>query len=303
MEKAMKCFEQGKSLDDFEWFTDKKMVSFYEPFTFKALKPLYEMITKNNRYTSLDFEAPLGFFLNLKRFARKALKNKDLNKFKAFITRFEIYFAKKEITSNLNFEPIIDKNMEHPGIRIEGFSIYDNLSYENTKIFAGVFAILGMKIIDFIYSKEDSYFRIDAIPTKLFFNDKFMKRRAIKLFDYNMSYITNYYKVVNDKDYYLWMKMAKDKGLILNFHNENAKKKWLNLIESDIKKFSQRDEFLINILNFFERLHWINIISKKDLIFEFNLSSPIYNKKKKFLLNYLSSYSKIKKMDDKYLLN
>jgi hypothetical protein len=103
MEKAMKCFEQGKSLDDFEWFTDKKMVSFYEPFTFKALKPLYEMITKNNRYTSLDFEAPLGFFLNLKRFARKALKNKDLNKFKAFITRFEIYFAKKEITSNLNF--------------------------------------------------------------------------------------------------------------------------------------------------------------------------------------------------------
>ncbi len=302
MEKAMKCFEKGKSLEDFEQFADGEMTGFYDQFSFDALKPLYEMITETNRYTELDYEDPLMFFLRGKELIEKFIRKRDLKQVGIFLKRAEIYFARNKIASKLNFEPLYIKKKEHPGIRVEAFCIYENICFENSKFFAGIFAMLGMKVVDFIHSKKNSYFRIDAIPTDLFFNNNSAKRERLKLLDYNMSLITNYKRVVHDKDFYLWMKMAKDNGVFLDFHNEFTKKKWIDLIQLDIKKSSPPDQFLISLLKFFERLHWINIVNEKDLIFKFTLPVPNYKTKKKILFNYLSKYSKIQKMDDNYLL-
>jgi len=303
MEKAMKSFEKGKSLEDFEQFADGELMGFYDQFSFNALKPLYEMIVETNKYTELDYEAPLMFILRGSEFIKKYIRKRDLKKFETFLKRAEIYFARNKIASKLNLEPLYNKKKEHPGIKVEAFCIYENICFENSKFFAGIFAMLGMKIINFKHSEKNSYFRIDAIPTDLFFNDKIMKEEHQKLFDYNMSLITNYNRVVNDKDFYLWMKLSKDNGVFLDFHNESTKEKWIDLIELDIKKFSPRDEFLMHVLKFFERLHWIDIVNEKDLIFKFTLPVPNYKTQKKFLLNYLSKYSKIKKIDNEYLLD
>ena len=302
MEKMMKCFKQGKTLDDFDRFLNQEFTSFYDKITFKAIKPFYENIIETNKYTNHDYKSVLNFFLKFTEHFKDYFQTKNLNEFKAFLKKFRNYFAKNKIISDLNIEIIKNSHLKSPGFCLEAFCRLKNICYENTKFLVAISSILGMELVDFIYSKKNSYFRIDFIPTDLFKMDDIPKEARLKLFKKNFSLLTNFKNIINDNDYYLWMKMANDERIFVDFSNDFMLKKWINLIESDVKKFSPENKFLIGMLNFFEKIHWITIENENVLIFEFCFKNPENDKKKEFLLEYFSKYSNIKQMEEKYQL-
>ncbi len=94
--------------------------------------------------------------------------------------------------------------------------------------------------------------------------------------------------------------MADDKNNILFFNNDEEREDWINLIKNDISKFAEEEDFLLNFLKFFERIHWIDIENDRDLIFYIRLSKIKYQNEIEFLLNTLSKYSSIKEANGKY---
>ena len=49
------------------------------------------------------------------------------------------------------------------------------------------------------------------------------------------------------------MKMAEDKNVIVCFNNEETQNEWINLIESEIAKFSEKEDNLLHILKIIEK--------------------------------------------------
>jgi hypothetical protein len=302
LDKIITCFKNGKSLDDFDRFLDKDAVSFYDKLSFKAIKSIYEIIIETNRYTFHDYEAIYKFFLKFRNHFKEYIESKDLYKLKLLLKRLEKYFTKYNILSDMKIDIINRDNFKDPILSLDAVGNYRNICFENTKSFIALFSLLGMELVEFIYSKKNSYFKIDLIPTDLFKTDDITEEARLELYKKNLSLLINLKKVINDKDYYLWMKMANDKGIFVDFSNDFILKKWINLIEDDIKKFSPENEFLISMLKFFERIHWIKIEDDNDLVFEFCFANQGKDKKKQFLLNYFSKFSNIKQMDEKYQL-
>ena len=58
--------------------------------------------------------------------------------------------------------------------------------------------------------------------------------------------------------------------------------------------------YIVDMLKFFERLHWIEIESEKDLIFQIRLSKSKYKKEIDFLIEVLSKKSDILEKNGKY---
>ena len=100
---------------------------------------------------------------------------------------------------------------------VEYTGFYKNLHFEFSKGLAGIFGVIGLKLIDFTYSERDIYSRFDLVTTNLI-NEKSLKRREReKLYLYNLEMITNLYKIVEDEDRYFWIKMSEDKDLLIDF--------------------------------------------------------------------------------------
>ena len=90
--------------------------------------------------------------------------------------------------------------------------------------------------------------------------------------------------------------------LFLSFKNKKAIEDWFSLIYDDIKKFGDNENILLNLLKFFEKLHWIEIESEKDLSFRIRLSKSKYTYEREFLLENLSKKSKISHENEKFYL-
>ena len=163
------------------------------------------------------------------------------------------------------------------------------------------FGFLGLKITDLDYSEKDLYFRIKFEPTDLFFNDDLARKERIVLLKYNVDHVINYWRVINDKNHYLWMRMAEDKNLMINFKNEKARNKWIKTIEDDITKFGPIEDFKLNLLYYFERLNWIVIESEDDLKFQITLPEE-FRMERQFLQDYLSKHAKISGENDVFFL-
>lgn len=297
MEKVMENFEKGKTLDDFERFVDEKISNFYDEFSFNAIIPVHEIIVKTNRYTLFPYDKIPRFLFTLRNFYKGKYEENNIKQLNNLLKRMEAYFNSNKIAKNVKFEVYQSKNSKFPSFIIEYVGNYKNLDFESNKLTAAVLGILGLKIKDFIHSKNELYFKFDVDATELFYEKKLLKKERFKLIEYNLSYLINYYNIINDKDYYLWMKMADDKDLIINFNDENVKKKWLNLIESEIRKHGDKDDLLLNILKFFEKLHWIEIENEKLLKFE-----VLFFDEKEYLLSFLSKYSRITQSEGHYYL-
>jgi hypothetical protein len=301
MENVLNAFEEGKTLEDFDRFVDQEVYSFYDEFSFKALIPLYEMVVETNKYTKIDYERTIHFFSQMHDFFKRFLKKRDINKIETFLKRIKNYFNQNKICSYLNFELITHEDSTYPRFRIEAVSIYKNIIYENIKFFSAIFGLLGIKIEEFIYSEKDSYYRIDAQATDLFFENKFLKRKFMTLLEHNLNYFTQYQRLLKDEDYYLWMKMAEDKDVIIDFADDFSKQRWLERIQKDIEHYGQKGDQILTLLYFFERLHWIDIENENPIIFRIRL--PQNNKEQRaFLLDYFSKITEIKEHNGKFYL-
>lgn len=305
MRKTLKCFEKGKSLDDFEKFADSELVDLFDKFSFRQFIPIFEPSLEMNRYTELDINMTIRFLFSLKRLAYQSGYNpNDTNTLAVFIERMGNYIFSNRLTKDFKFDIIIDeKTKKLKKLIIELAGIYRNITFENFKLLTAECAIFGTKIINLFHSPDENYCRLELEPTSLYFQQAIDKKKTLELIKQNLTYLLNYSKIVNDKHYYLWIKMANDKDITLLFTNEKSRENWINSVVDEINKFSEKERLLINILKLFEALHWIDIEDLELRNFRFRLSKEKYKEEIDFLLNYLSNYGEIRTINDIYYLD
>ncbi len=302
MEKTMENFEKGKTLDDFEAFVDSEVKGFFDKITFNALIPYYETAIRTNRYTHPFFEKNTFFYLTLRRLYLDRMDPYNISSIKTVFSRVRNYLFSNNLTKEVNLDLFTGKTGKDLSGVFEYAGLYKNLTFENCKYNAALFGLLGVKITNFLYSDKNNYFRFDLKTTDLFYRKDLAKKERIKLINHNLSYFFNSLRIIDDKDYYFWMKLADDKRVIITFNNEETKNDWVNLIESEIEKFGDKEDYSLNMLKFFEKLHWIEIESEKDLSFRIRLSKSKYTYEREFLLENLSKKSKISHENEKFYL-
>ncbi len=302
MDKTMDCFDKGKNFDDFEQFVDSEIRDFFEKFSFDALIPYYEFALKTNRYTEPSFEKTPFFFLTLRRLYTSNMDPSDISSIKDFMNRIKNYLLVNNITKDVNIDIFTVTSTRDLRAVFEYSGIYKNLCFETCKYTAAFLGLLGIKITDCLYSEKDLYYRFDLQATDLFFRKNLEKKERTNLINQNVSLLINYCTILKDIDYFFWMKIAEDKNLIASFNNLESQEEWINLMITDIMKFSEKEEFLYYLLKFFEKLHWVDLESDEDLIFRIRLSNTKYQFEKKFLLETLSRYSDISDRNGKYYL-
>ncbi|MEE9378793.1 MAG: hypothetical protein V3V33_12245 [Candidatus Lokiarchaeia archaeon] len=302
MGKTMENFEKGKTLDDFEAFVDLEIKGFFEKISFNALIPYYEIAIRTNRYSHPFFEKNAFFYLTLRRLYLDRMDPYNISSIKTLFSRIRNYLFSNNLTKEVNLDIFTGKTRKDLSGVFEYAGIYKNLTFENCKYNAALFGLLGVKITNYLYSDKDNYFRFDLKTTDLFYRKELVKKERIKLINHNLSYFFNYLRIIDDKDYYFWMKLADDKRVIITFNNEENKNDWVNLIESEIEKFGDKEEYPLNMLKFFEKLHWIDIENEDDLFFNIRLSESKYRYEREYLMKVLSRNSQILHENGAYYL-
>ncbi len=292
-EKVMRILEQGKSLDDLSAFVDSEIQDFFKKISFNALIPYYENAIKTNRYESPTLEKNPFFFFSLRRLYLSRLDPYDIKSINNIFNRVKNYIFSNNLTKEFRLDLFTGKGRKNLTGIFEHAGLYKNLGFENYKYAAALFGLLGAKITKFLYSRGDNYCRFDLKATELFYNKDLQKEERIKLMNHNISYFINYNKIIEDNDYYLWMKLASDKQTIVNFNTEEVKNNWINTIKNEIEKYGEKEEALLNILKLFQKFHWIEIESEKELSFQIKLQGSKYKEEIETMLEILSKKSEI----------
>ncbi len=293
LNKTLDCFEKGKNLDDFENYVDSEFRNFFDRISFKATIPYYEEAIKTNKYINPTLEKIPSFFLTIRRFYMKMMESRDIFSIQNTVSRIKNYLVSNNLTKEFKIDLFTGKSPTDLSGVFEYSGIYKNLSYDTCKYTSAFFGILGIRVNNIVYSEKDCYYRFDLKATDLFFRDDLVKSERIMLMNENISHFINYCRILNDKDYYLWMKMAEDKNIILCFNNDETQNRWMNLIENEIRKFSDKDDNRLQILKIFEKLHWIDIENEDELFFYIRLSDSKYQYEKEYLMKILSKNSQI----------
>lgn len=302
MENVLKIFEKGKTIEDFDKVVDRETIDIFDKITYKAVMPLHDIVFKTNRYNIIDLNSMLGIFITLRKMYLSGNDILDIEDLKKIFERMRVYLSFNKLLKDTKLDYVFRKNKQYPIIIFEFSAIYKNLHYENCKFDAILIGMLGGKIINLIYSPKDCYTRFEIELTELAFRKHLTLNERKKLIDQNLKYFTNYWRILDDKDYYLWMKLTNDKDTIINFNKDDARRKWIEVIEADLRKFGTKEEFLLKILNYFDRLHWIKIENNEKPAFKLNLSKEKNEQDIQFLFEYLSKYANISEKNDIYYL-
>ncbi len=265
MDNVLRIFKKGKTLDDFKMMMDTKIKNFYDKITFRAVIPYYEEVVYLNKYQELNLKELLNLFM-IYRNQFSSEGELTMNKVIEIFDRFKSFM----LSNNISKDVVID--IEENKCIIQYFGIYPNTHYDFSKWIAGALAILGLKIKKVVYSKN--YTRLDLEKTYLLNDINSLEKERIELFYGNISYFTNYYKMINDKDpIHLWLKIARTKKAIISF---KEKEKYINLIDeviNDIEKYSTYINKIPTILKLFEHFGWIHLINLEEISFICNLSN------------------------------
>ena len=296
MESLLNIFEKGKSIDDFDRLMDHETVDFYDRFTSNMLIPYIEPAVAMDKYYMLEFRAITRYFITFLKLWKQNVDPYDPETSNIMFERLKRRYLSSNLTKDMSIEINKKKGSKHYTGYIEHIGTYKNLHHLNCKMMCEVLGILGIKITDFFYSEKDMYYRIDCETTELFFSDeddikeRKDKKERIDILRYNVEFLINFQRIVNDKDYYLWSKMAEDNDVIINFNNQKARDKWFKNIEKDAQKYGMRENFHLTFLKFFDRMHWIRIINEQDLEFQFEITDEDFHAEKEFVLNTLSKH-------------
>jgi len=302
MEKVIDILDEGKTLDDLKRFIGSGTRDFLDQFTFRGIIPFHELVTKANRYKKLDYKKIPGFLYAMREVYLSGTETNLYDRIKKQFEVLKAFFMANNLTRDIKLEIFSEGNPRYPKGIFEHSGIYKNLFIENCKLTAAILGIIGAKITETILSVKDLYIRFNIEATDLVYREDFAKNERMKLVDHNSNFLINYKEMINDEDYYLWMNLAEDKDISINFNNENTKKKWLDLIIKDLNKLCYEEEFALNLLRFFDKLHWIDIENEIEPSFRFRLSKEKHNEEREFLLELLSKYSKISEYEGRYYL-
>ncbi|MFX0138221.1 MAG: hypothetical protein ACFFDN_31560, partial [Candidatus Hodarchaeota archaeon] len=219
LEKVMVSLEQGKTLDDFDRFIDSEISSFFDKLTFKAAIPIYENATESNRYNGFTFNQAPYIFMALRKAYAAAIDPYDHTKIPKLFDRFNKFFMSNKNVKDSRLEVVEVSKKKQLIMFLEYTGIHRNIMYENCKFNAAAIGFLGGKITECIYSEKELYCRLNFITTDLFYRKDLAKKERIELMKHNVSYLINHNRILKDKDYFIWSKLAQDKNLIISFRN------------------------------------------------------------------------------------
>ncbi len=304
MEKSMKILSYGKTLNDFQMFVDHQTKSFFEKLTFRAFIPLHEECARMHRYIDLSLKDFTRFLFLIRN---RYLDGVEPYDFEEIQRRFDIlrnFYLENKIVKDIHLEIMSDDKRYPKGI-FYWTGNYRNLFWENSKMNAAVFGIIGVKITKVIYSEKDLYCRFNLRATDLMFREekpRKLREKTLELANNNVKSLIKHQKILNDEDFFLWMKFAEEKDAYIKFHEDKVRDQWIKKIIEDIENNSKPEEIITSLLKFFSKLHWIDIENMASNGFKIRLSEDNDNKEIDYLLDVLSKYSNIAKTEEKYYL-
>ncbi len=302
MENVLKIFEKGKTLDDFEKVMDKETEDFYSKYTVNLLAPFVEPNCEFNKFSPVDYSSSITYFFAMRNFFIQNIDPYDPISIRTFFERIRNRYLYGNLTKDITFEIYFDQGNNDFRAVIEHVGTYRNLHYFNAKMLIAVLGLIGFKVTDFNYSEKEIYYRIDFKPTDLFYSKKLAKKERTELLNTNIKYIINMYLILEEDSRHLWTNLAEDGNLYINFKNLRVYEKWMDLIELELRKYGEKEDFLNKILKFFENIHWIRILDTKFLSFQLDLSNEENKKEIKLLFDYLSKFSKVTSENDYYYI-
>lgn len=302
IENVLKIFEMGKSLDDFQKLTDREVENLFDQQT-TFFSPFIELSLVMDSLTPIDSIINTKFFFRYFKFYLKNIDPYDINNVKQIFERIKNRYLYNNIVKDINFEISTSKGGKEYQAILEQTSNYKYMQITNVKISVALLGILGVKVVDVYYSEEqENYFRIKLISTDLWFNKKEMRNERKSLAKENVNCIVNLNNTIEHESPHLWQKIAEDDDAIVFFVHNEAQSKWIERLEDDLNKFGNKDTFLLKILKFFEKLHWIRIENEDKLSFQIRLSEENNPTQINFLKNYLMKYGKISQQNYRYYL-
>ncbi|MGQ4873927.1 MAG: hypothetical protein ACP6IY_07650 [Promethearchaeia archaeon] len=297
MDKVMSALSEGKDIEDIDRITEKKLTDYLEQLSFKAFIPIHEPALKLNRYNEIDYETLFVYYASLRQKYMYDLPLNDYYYLKICFNRVKEYL--KENYPLKTFDVDIFPSQKKA---VFEFSINErNIHYENCKYMAGLFGYLGARIINMLYTPESPYIRFDLEITELVFSDKILKKQRLALMKENLRFLVNYCNLIKDEPKFLWIKLAEDNNVFINFKDEESFHNWLDTIKKDILQYGAKEELGILLAKFFSNLKWINL-DEEILSFQLNLDREKYRKEINYIINTLSEYFKIKKEGELYYL-
>ena len=280
----------------------KKIKDFFDRFTFKATIPLYEMAIEPNKYSHFSLDFSTRFLLSYLSFFRGLAKSLTYEAFLLAFDRIKSRYGTTKVSKDMKLVILPNKNGGYAKGYLEFEGRYKNLHFENCKYFAAIFGILGIRVTDFTYSADDYYCRLDLLATDLMFREELDQEERLKLSVENVDFIINYNRMLDERDMYLWMKLAEDNGVTISFSNQKIFNRWIKKVEENLRKFGRKEDFLFKILKFFNKLHWIRIENAKDLSFKTEQLIEKNIEQKQYLLKYLSKNAELSEVDGIYYL-
>jgi len=294
METILRIFESGKSLEDLERFVDSKVQDLFDEISFKALIPLYEDNIEKNKYFPMDIDSMLHILLKYKDFLidKNNPSDKSIEK---TVKRIKNFMISNNVTKEFRFD-IIDNNyiLNYSGTQ-------PNIHFDHTKGLAGLAGILGLKLIDFVYSKN--YVRAVFEKTSLLERKDFAIKERKALFEENTNQFINYHYVVNDKPHHLWIKMSDINNAIISFKDIKSGKKVVEYIIEGLYKH-QKGKLVIDILKLFENFRWIEVIEDvtENLSFRFKISERDHGILREIIIDTLNKLANLEDKDGCFYL-
>ena len=305
MEKSMEILSYGKTLDDFQMFVDHQTESFFEKLTFRAFIPLHEESVRTHRYTDLSLKDFTRFLFVLRNRYLEGVEPYDFGEIQKRFDILRNFYLENKIVKDIHLE-ILSDDKRYPKAIFYWTGNYRNLFWENSKMNAAVFGIIGVKITKVIYSENELYCRFNLRPTDLMFNQqkpRGLRKPLLDLARYNVNALLNSQKILQDQTFYLWMKFAEDRDIYIQFHSNKARNQWIKGMINDIETKSKPKEIIPHILLIFSKLHWIDIEDIESNSFKVRLSEKSDNEEITYMLDLLSNYSNISKVEGRYYLN
>ncbi|MEJ2250990.1 MAG: hypothetical protein P8Y70_14375 [Candidatus Lokiarchaeota archaeon] len=300
LEKTMNILRRGKTLEDLDNLPDSEVKDFFDDITFQAVTGMYENAVEMNKYIPIEFLKDPKLYLQY----REILKGEviTIKDFENKIERIKKFLLSNKLTKDLKFYKSGGSTlMDYEGT-VEYTGTFKNLHFENTKGIAVILGTVGLKVVNFLYSEGGLYSRFDFKSTPFFGKIDLHTDEVENLVDENLQFVLNYSRIVNDKDLYLWIKLAKYDEFFIGFYDEFLFEKLIEDVKEDFRYYLKNQDFHYKLLKFFENLHWINITNEQELIFSLNLSQEWNKKEIAFLNKILSKYGNLTNRGNNYVL-
>ena len=292
MENVLKIFEQGKSLIDFEHFHDREIQKLYPDEGIFSL-PFVEASVIMSSFMPIDFFFDKPIFFNMANLVLKTIDSYSMDSIKNIFARIKNRLVQNNLIKDVRWDIVPKKGMKGFDGVLEYSGNYKFVHINNIKFNISLMGLMGLKITDFHYSGEDKYVRIKFTTDDVLFSNEEAIEARTELAKNNQDYVINLFRIMEHGTPHLWQRLSNNDHLFISFRNEEDFDECLLKLESDLKKYGSKEDYNLNLLRFLEQIHWIRIIDKNELSFQFTVSENNHKNERELIVSYLAKQFRV----------